>query len=146
HLLGLLDLEDGRTGVADREEQLRILVEARGTVAPIHGWGILFPWTTGQVCLAVGLAGAAASWAGLSERIHERHPPAWQLLERETTPKFRTVRHRTAQRGARTGPPRLVACPLRPGSTHPRRWSRPPRWRLSRAWSSASTGCSSCSA
>ena len=37
HLLGLLDLEDGRTGVADREEQLRVLVEARGTVAPIHG-------------------------------------------------------------------------------------------------------------
>ncbi len=37
HLLGLLDLEDGRTGVADREEQLRVLVEAGGTVAPIHG-------------------------------------------------------------------------------------------------------------
>ena len=40
HLLGLLDLEDGRTGVADREEQLRVLVEALGTVAPIHGWWV----------------------------------------------------------------------------------------------------------
>ena len=39
HLLGLLDLQDGRTGVADREEQFRVLVEARGTVTPIHGWG-----------------------------------------------------------------------------------------------------------
>ena len=37
HLLGLLDLEDGRTGVADREEQLRVLVEASRTMAPIHG-------------------------------------------------------------------------------------------------------------
>ncbi len=37
HLLGLLDLEDGRTGVADREEQLWVLVEARRAVAPIHG-------------------------------------------------------------------------------------------------------------
>ena len=41
HLLGLLDLEDRGTGVADREEQFRVLVEARGTVTPIHGWGIL---------------------------------------------------------------------------------------------------------
>ena len=41
HLLRLLDLEDGRTGVADREEQLRVLVEARGAVAPIHGWRLL---------------------------------------------------------------------------------------------------------
>ena len=41
-LLGLLDLEDGRTGVADREEQFRVLVEARGTVAPIHGVGRSF--------------------------------------------------------------------------------------------------------
>ena len=38
HLLGLLDLEDGRSGVADREEQLRVLVEAGRTVAPIHGF------------------------------------------------------------------------------------------------------------
>ncbi len=42
HLLGLLDLEDGRTGVADREEQLRVLVEAGRAAAPIHGRGFLF--------------------------------------------------------------------------------------------------------
>jgi len=41
HLLGLLDLHDRGTGVADREEQFRVLVEARGTVTPIHGWGYL---------------------------------------------------------------------------------------------------------
>jgi hypothetical protein len=41
HLFGLFDLQDGRTGVADREEQFRVLVEARGTVTPIHGWGNL---------------------------------------------------------------------------------------------------------
>src|SRR4051794_12871385 len=39
HLLGLLDLEDRGTGVADREEQFRVLVEARRTVTPIHGCG-----------------------------------------------------------------------------------------------------------
>ena len=38
-LLGLLDLEDRGTGVADGEEQLRVLVEACGAAAPIHGWG-----------------------------------------------------------------------------------------------------------
>jgi hypothetical protein len=37
HLLGLLYLEDGRAGVTDREEQFRILIEARRTVTPIHG-------------------------------------------------------------------------------------------------------------
>src|SRR5436190_530779 len=37
HLLGFLDLEDGRSGVADREEQLRVLIEARRAVTPIHG-------------------------------------------------------------------------------------------------------------
>ena len=42
HLLGLLDLEDGRTGVADREEQLWVLVEARRAMAPIHGVELLF--------------------------------------------------------------------------------------------------------
>ena len=46
HLLGLLDLEDGRTGVADREEQLRVLVEARRTVTPIHGVGRSFEVVT----------------------------------------------------------------------------------------------------
>ena len=55
HLLGLLDLEDGRTGVADREEQFRVLVEARGTVAPIHGDGSL----SGS-----GVGGGAAGVAG----------------------------------------------------------------------------------
>jgi len=42
HLLGLLDLEDGRTGVADREEKLWVLVEARRAMAPIHGVELLF--------------------------------------------------------------------------------------------------------
>ena len=37
--LGLLYLEDGRTCVADREEELGVFVEARGTIAPIHCWG-----------------------------------------------------------------------------------------------------------
>src|SRR4051794_14933743 len=37
-LLGLLDLEDGRSGVADGEEQLRVLIEAGRAVAPIHGF------------------------------------------------------------------------------------------------------------
>ena len=37
HLLGLLDLHDRRPGVTDGEEQFRVLVEANGPVAPIHG-------------------------------------------------------------------------------------------------------------
>src|SRR5699024_6786999 len=36
--LGLLDLEQGRTGVPDGEEQLRILVQTRSTMAPVHGF------------------------------------------------------------------------------------------------------------
>ena len=42
HLLGLFDLENGRPGVADGEEQLRVFVETRGAVAPIHGEELLF--------------------------------------------------------------------------------------------------------
>jgi hypothetical protein len=52
HLLGLLHLEEGRTGVADREEQLWILVEARRAVAPIHGGELLI------------FAEAADGWVG----------------------------------------------------------------------------------
>src|SRR5690348_5111037 len=36
HRFGLLDLEHGRSGGADREEQLRVLVAADGTMAPVH--------------------------------------------------------------------------------------------------------------
>ena len=36
-LLGLLDLEQGRASVPDREEQLRVLVQTGGLMAPIHG-------------------------------------------------------------------------------------------------------------
>src|SRR5690348_6654475 len=38
--LGLGDLHQRGAGVADREEQLRVLVEAGGVVAPVHG-GVL---------------------------------------------------------------------------------------------------------
>jgi len=37
HLLGFFDLEDRAAGVADGEEQFRILIEANGFVTPIHG-------------------------------------------------------------------------------------------------------------
>jgi two-component sensor histidine kinase len=36
-LLGLVDLEEGRSGVPNREEQLGVLVQTGGLVAPIHG-------------------------------------------------------------------------------------------------------------
>jgi hypothetical protein len=36
HDLGLLDLEDGRSGVADREEEFGIFVEACAAMAPVH--------------------------------------------------------------------------------------------------------------
>ncbi len=66
HLLGLLDLEDGRTGVADREEQLRVLVEARGTVTPIHGWASSFSRHCGATVRAAGpwVVGAAGHGSG----------------------------------------------------------------------------------
>src|SRR5690606_26802297 len=35
--LGLLDLQQGRAGRPDREKQLRVLVSAGSTVAPVHG-------------------------------------------------------------------------------------------------------------
>jgi hypothetical protein len=37
HLLGLLDLEQGRASVPYREEQLRILIKTGSLMAPIHG-------------------------------------------------------------------------------------------------------------
>jgi len=40
-LLGLFDLEKGRAGISDREEQLRVLIQAGGPVAPIHGVTLL---------------------------------------------------------------------------------------------------------
>src|SRR5207248_4655659 len=40
--LGLLDLQQGRTGRPDREEQLRVLIAAGSTVAPVHGGNT--PW------------------------------------------------------------------------------------------------------
>src|SRR5699024_1552954 len=36
--LGLFDLKQGRTSVPDGEEQLRILVQTRSTMAPVHGF------------------------------------------------------------------------------------------------------------
>jgi hypothetical protein len=66
HLLGLLDLEDGRSGVADGEKQLRVLIEACRAMAPIHGGVSLFLQTSaGSCCLAVLEA--------LRELVHERN-------------------------------------------------------------------------
>src|SRR5690606_2771829 len=42
HRLRFLDLGDRRSGVPDREEQLGIMLEALGTVAPVHRHS-LFP-------------------------------------------------------------------------------------------------------
>src|SRR5829696_1685905 len=36
-LLGLFNLEEGRASVPNREEQLRILIQTGGSMAPIHG-------------------------------------------------------------------------------------------------------------
>src|SRR5699024_5621896 len=35
--LGLFDLPKSRTGVSDREEQLRVLLKTRSAVTPVHG-------------------------------------------------------------------------------------------------------------
>jgi hypothetical protein len=40
-LLGLFYLEKGWAGISDREEQLRVLIQAGGPVAPIHGVTLL---------------------------------------------------------------------------------------------------------
>ena len=59
-LLGLFNLEEGRAGVPDREEQLRILVQTGGTVAPIHG-----------LTLLTGYSGAGQSPRVLVEASHQ---------------------------------------------------------------------------
>ena len=74
HLLGLLDLEDGRTGVADREEQLRVLVEARGAVAPIHGWGFLLSGHIRAARVVVSL-GWGCRWRAHSGHDRTSAPP-----------------------------------------------------------------------
>jgi len=40
-LLGLFNLEEGRAGVPDWEEQLWVLIQTGGLVAPIHGVTLL---------------------------------------------------------------------------------------------------------
>jgi hypothetical protein len=35
-LFGLIDLEQGGTGVPNREEEFRVYVTTRGVVAPVH--------------------------------------------------------------------------------------------------------------
>ena len=40
-LLGLFYLEEGRSGIADWEEQLRVLIQTGGLMAPIHGVTLL---------------------------------------------------------------------------------------------------------
>src|SRR5829696_10080179 len=49
-LLGLFYLEEGWAGIPDREEQLRVLFQAGGLVAPIHGVTLL--------------TGCSGSWRG----------------------------------------------------------------------------------
>lgn len=44
--LGLLDLQEGRAGVAYGEKQLRVLIEARCAVTPIHADQSLHSWET----------------------------------------------------------------------------------------------------
>ena len=82
-LLGLLDLEDRGTGVADREEQLRVLVEACGAAAPIHGWGI--PSFTSRRVAVYGRS------AGPGRQKAQR--PDLQPLNVHTTPSAGRVRH-----------------------------------------------------
>src|SRR5215475_9044066 len=59
--LGLLDLQQGRAGRPDREEQLRVLVAAGSTVAPVHGGNT--PWLVNRsrcvsyIRLAVSIPG-----------------------------------------------------------------------------------------
>src|SRR5437763_6396871 len=45
--LGLLDLQQGRTGRPDREEQLRVLIAAGSTVAPVMAATLLGWWIDG---------------------------------------------------------------------------------------------------
>jgi hypothetical protein len=47
-LLGLFYLEKGRAGIPNREEQLRVLVQASGPVAPIH-WRYTPYWCSGPL-------------------------------------------------------------------------------------------------
>ena len=79
HLLGLLDLEDRGSGVADREEQLRVLVEACRAAAPIHDVGVFLflsqaNWLFADIQQSPG-AGSAATRLARLERSH--NPKRW---------------------------------------------------------------------
>jgi hypothetical protein len=71
--LGLFDLQDGGTRVADGEEELRILIEACRLVAPIHGdtpsRSVLRPC---RICLIVERAlGPMLSTFGVNDKGNE---------------------------------------------------------------------------
>lgn len=89
--LGFFDLEDGRAGIANGEEELRVLVEACAAMAPIHD-NNSFPWwmrrPVGQHIVA--LLGASSIMLStnplLDKGCHPGHAVGWVTAIRTLAP------------------------------------------------------------
>jgi hypothetical protein len=90
HPLGLLDLEDGRTGVADR--RMSGSSSRHGAVAPIHGW--VSGHDLGQSGVVGGVAAAVNTIAGTTGR---QHLPCLYPACRELIATVRGIRSRGSQ-------------------------------------------------
>src|SRR4029453_13052784 len=76
HLLRLLDLHDRGAGVADGEEQFRVLIEASGPVAPIHGGSHLSSHRLTRSAGGRSVTAVGVSLIPRCERFHEHlHRP-----------------------------------------------------------------------
>src|SRR5215218_3122201 len=87
-LLGLFYLEKGRAGIPNREEQLRVLVQASGPVAPSH-WRYTPYWCSGP------LAWDPAGWGSHESstlRLDSR-PPRLSSIEGQYKTFERSVAH-----------------------------------------------------
>ena len=70
HSLGLFDLDQGGSGVADREEQLRIFVTAGSLMAPVHAYHST--WGKGT-----GVSGARDCFHEAGSTGSSRGSPGW---------------------------------------------------------------------
>jgi hypothetical protein len=91
-LLGLFYLEEGRAGIPDWEEQLRILIQAGGLVAPIHGVTLL---TGSSGSLAEDPAGRGSHES--STLSLDPRPPRLSSIDRQYKTFERLVPHISIQ-------------------------------------------------
>jgi hypothetical protein len=110
-LLGLFYLEEGRPGIADREEQLRVLIQTGGLMAPIHGVTLLTS-CSGPLHKDPAVRGSHES----STLSLDSRPQDFQVLRRNT--RLSSVRCLTFRSSYGLRGPCQVVLPASDGAKH----------------------------